>query len=111
MKILLILAVSSFLFGCADATFPKLPDVKDHYYIDMKCKRDQNKKCVEVIELNCVKFEVMSFNPYKIANKKFVALGECETVGGYIASDFVKVLNFQDDVNKWAETKKQCFSR
>jgi hypothetical protein len=108
-RIILILVASSFFVGCSNLTFPKPPDVKDHYYLDLLCKRDANKKCVEVIEVACFKYKILSLNPYKIGERKEVPLGNCETLGGYLADDIVKILNYQSDVNKWIEDNKQCF--
>lgn len=109
MQMLLIILLSLSFYSCSNLTFPKPPEVKYHYYLDMKCQRDADKKCTEVLEVNCVKYEILSLNPYKIGNQKFLPLGACETVGGYVVQDFTKVLNYQADVNKWIEDNKKCF--
>lgn len=106
MNNLLTLAVISLsLFSCGAPSFPKQPDVKDHYMVNVTCV---DKDCTQTT-VTCVKYHIDTLYPYKISNGKTMPMRDCRTVGGYTAKDFQKILNWSDDVNSWYEDNKECF--
>lgn len=119
MKILLTLVASFLVAGCAGSSLPEFPDIKDHYVVDVKdevlpayiataiTNLQEIPAPVEVVR--CLKFEIVSKVPYKIKFIAEVPVKECNGVGGYKPKDSVSLLNWIDDVTKWAETKKKCF--
>lgn len=111
MRSILIAVISSFLLSCGLGSFPKNPDIKNHFYLDLKCEYDVNKLCVKVLSATCFQLEILSFDPYKIGNARLVDMTKCETLGGYVSSDFKKVLNWQGEVNAWAKENKKCFKK
>lgn len=120
MRILLILVIST-MFGCATGSFPAFPDVKDHYVLDV-AQAPLPEYLVNIIEnmediprvksgdvANCLKFDIVSTNPYKIKFNSVVPLVECSGVGGYKPSDSLSIYNWMQDVLLWADNHKKCF--
>lgn len=101
MRITLIAVLSLFLVSCKDTAMPQPPkDVVYHYLIDVDIKTQ---------EVYCIRFNIISWNPYKIAFDKEVPLLECDNVGGYKPDDTKKVLNWIEDLVLWAENKIENF--
>lgn len=109
IKILLIAVISSFLLSCGTNGLPAEPEIKNHYYLNMDCKRDSSGKCLEILNLTCYKYDISSFSPYTLVNTEKVDLTECDSVGGYKADDFIKLKNWQTEVLAWAKENKKCF--
>jgi hypothetical protein len=53
-----------------------------------------------------VRSEIVSFNPYTIAESKKVEFGECSNLEGYRVEDAKKLYNWMSDVSDWAEAQK-----
>lgn len=122
MKIIITLAVTSILFGCATGSFPGFPGkVKNQYTVDI---RDQIlPEALEIAIVNiddippmpedkivrCLKFDIVSQFPYKIKYIGQAELSICNGVTGFLPEDAISVYNWMDDVGKWAEKRKKCF--
>ena len=121
MQILLILAVSSLLSGCAITSFPEFPDIKDHYMVEVRDEEVPENLLAAVVNLDeipemrakevvrCMRFAVISRIPYKIKFVKQEPMKECHLAGGYKPKDSQSLYNWVDDVAAWAETRKKCF--
>lgn len=93
MKTWLTLVVSSLIVGCASNP-PPFPEIKNQYVVLMS-------KGVP----HCVQYDVISLDPYKIANAKFFDISACNGVGGYKPKDIQAILNWIDDIKIWAKEK------
>lgn len=134
MKIILILVASFILGGCAVGSFPQFPEsVKEHYVTDvhddaqLAAALDPDVQTVTfepmlisaiinieeippaVETVRCLKFNIISANPYKIKFVDEVPVKDCNGVGGYKAKDSVSIYNWMQDVYLWAEQRKKCF--
>lgn len=120
MKNILTLAGSLFLAGCMNTSMPKFPDtIKEHYMIDVHGEQKSPTLIQAIVNIEeipptedvvrCIKFEIVSSNPYKIKFVAEVALKECNGVGGYKPEDSVSFFNWVQDIFAWAEKRKNCF--
>lgn len=121
MKILLTLAASSILTGCAVGSFPTFPpDVKNHWLVEVRdegqpeglLKAITNRDEIPAMQtevVRCLQFEIVSKIPYQIKFVAVVPLKDCNGVGGYKPADAISIYNWMDDVAAWAETRKKCF--
>lgn len=101
MNALLILSFALFVVGCGPR-FPDVPEIKDDYLIDVETKEDGT-----VLNVNCVHFDVVSVDPYKIANPTVVDVKECHLVGGHKPADRKSIFNFIDDLKAYAKKSKK----
>lgn len=90
-----------FVVGCGPR-FPDVPEIKDDYLIDVETKEDGS-----VLRVNCVHFDVVSVDPYKIANPTLVDVKECHQVGGHKPMDRKSIFNFIDDLKEYAKKSKK----
>lgn len=94
IKTISIAAIASSLLSCSKNP-PAPPDIKYHYSII-------SAKSATL----CVRSEIVSFNPYTIAESKKVEFGECSNLEGYRVEDAKKLYNWMSDVSDWAEAQK-----
>jgi len=98
MKNLSTLAVISFLFlGCQKPDFPSFPNIKHEYFLT-----------AEKGKYVCVRFDIVSFKPYKIENPQEVDFHICDGLSGWLIEDKIKLLNYTDDVQQWAKDHGEC---
>jgi hypothetical protein len=91
IKIILIAVIGSSLLSCNKST-PPFPEIKHHYSIIKT-----NKAYL------CVRSDIVSFNPYIIANPVKLAFEECSDIEGYKISDAKKLYDWMRLINDWAE--------
>ena len=129
MKNTLTLAALSFLaVGCGMVKeMPPPPDIKYHYMVDVvsvgasdalgakllravsnldEYKETRVRTLATGKSWACVRFDVISFNPYKIKFDAVVDDLECNGLGGYRAPEFIKMMNWTEDVIKWGQDLK-----
>lgn len=122
MKTLLILVATSIILGgCAVGSFPDFPEIKYHYAMDIRgvpanpgllariTNLDMIPEMREEYVARCMKFEIVQKIPYKIKYISEVPLIECQGVGGYKPSDAINLYNWVEDVAEWAKDRKKCF--
>lgn len=131
MKIILILSL--FLMGCAAGQMPEFPKtIKNHWltevrdpslspeestYMALEPVREAivNYDSITVMAegqvVRCLKFEIVSSIPYKIKFLEFVAVKECNGVGGYKPDDSKSLYNWMSDVKGWADDLGSCIKR
>lgn len=95
MKIFLIMAVSLLITSCKSG-MPEYPDVKDFYLVTFD----------ELQNPICIKYEIVSNIPFKVANPKILGLSYCDFVGGFKPEDVKKITNWTEEVKTWSETKQ-----
>lgn len=97
MKYYLIL-LGIILIGCAQYSIPDAPkfpeEVKYHYVV-----------LVADEKALCVRYDIISVVPYKIGNKQFMTIAECDGVGGYKLQDSQKVYNWINEMVEWGKAK------
>lgn len=121
IKIFILLS-SLLLTSCAVTLFPVFPEkIKLHYVVEVRDEEVSpiiqsaviNPEDIQPMQLKevvrCLKFDIVSYHPYKIKFQKQVLLKECNMIGGLKPDDNVSLLNWIDDVYIWAETRKKCF--
>lgn len=59
----------------------------------------------------CLKFEILSANPYKIKYLQEEPLEKCHLVGGYSPSDFKSLTNWIESVYEWYSDNRKCFNK
>jgi hypothetical protein len=96
LRIGLVIIFSAFITSC-DLGFPKPPDVKHFYMIDLS---DDGSFFL------CQQYEVISYRPFKIKRIGVVPTRTCDNMSGYRPDDQKKVLNWIEDIAIWAES--QC---
>jgi hypothetical protein len=101
MKNILIPSLLLVLVGCGPR-FPDVPVIEDDYLIDVELNADGS-----VRKVNCVHFDVVSVDPYKIANPTLVDVKECHQVGGHKPEDRKDIFNFIDDLKEYAKKNKK----
>lgn len=110
------------LTSCAGSSLPEFPKVEFHYVIDVPAVESASEELLSAImnieaipapsaPARCLKFLILNLHPYKIKFLSEVPIKECNGVGGYSTADLKSVLNWVEDVFKWAEQKKQCFKK
>lgn len=120
MKLILILAASITLAGCAIGSMPAFPEqIVNHYMVEVRDEPmpEYVVKAVENVEeippmhevVRCIKFDIISKIPYKLKFVSEVPLKDCNGVGGYKPDDSMSLYNWMQDVQKWAEKRKKCF--
>jgi hypothetical protein len=87
--------LSLFLVSCAK-DFPKDPEIKEYFLVII----DNDMKPY------CVNYDLISYSPFKIKNPKYLDITACNMVGGFSPSDTQKIINYTNDVKKWAEKQK-----
>lgn len=107
------------MLGCAtggdyEKYLPAFPRI-NHYAIQVKGKAlplnifssaDDIRKIEPMSDVEfarCLKFEIISTNPYKLKYIGQVDLDTCNGLSGYTSDDILKVTNWMDDVNLWAQ--------
>lgn len=126
MKIILMLAVSLSLIGCAKNA-PKYPtslttfhlvevigQPLDKKFLDMVVNKDDMENRLQVMnltqEMNCLKFQVVQFNPYKFQFISQVPNLECHQVMGYKPDEEVTLWNWIDDIMSFLDAHN-CFNK
>lgn len=71
-------------------------DVKYHYMVDV----------LDNGSVECNRFLIVAWHPYRIQFDRKTALIECDNVGGYNPQNLKKVLNWISDLIQWGE--KAC---
>jgi len=91
----LLFVVLLFITSCKSG-MPEYPDVKDFYLVTF----DQLQNPI------CIKYEIVSNIPFKIANPTVYQLSQCDFVGGFKPEDVRKITNWTEEVKTWSETKQ-----
>lgn len=124
---LTLAALSLLVTGCGMVKeMPPPPDINYHYMVDVvgveasgmdqkvtrsvtnwpKYQEARSMTIMSGKSWACVRFSVISFNPYKIKFDAIVDDLECNGLGGYRAPEFIKMMNWTEDVIKWGESLK-----
>lgn len=93
MKMRLILLASSFLLLSCAGRLPAWPEIKQEYIFDI----DPSGK------MSCLKFEIVSLDPYTIRFRGEVPLAECSGLSGFVFQDRVKFNKWLADTQKYAK--------
>jgi len=118
----ILISLSVLLYtGCAVTPFPDFPElsVKKQYTLiinDMALSQEldfaiTNKEefYYNAKQVNCLEFEVLSVNPYKVKFIKDAQLEDCHLVTGFHASKTKTVFKWVEDIFDWAKDRKKCF--
>jgi len=94
IRIILILAIAISLLSC-NKNPPPFPEIKYHYSTIKTSK-----------SVICVRSDIVSFDPYTLANPIKVNFDECSDIEGYKIHDAKKLYIWMGDVTAWAEEQK-----
>ena len=94
IKTISIAVIAASLLSC-NKNPPPFPDIKYHYSTIKTAK-----------SVLCVRSDIVSFDPYTLANPVKAAFEECSDIEGYKISDAKKLYIWMSDVTAWAEEQK-----
>ena len=89
-----LLVISSlFLFACSQQP-PDLPKL-EYQYSTLKLSKG----------MSCVRWQIMSMDPYIVDNPVLLPIESCDGMGGFPPHDFNQVFNWVSDIKVWASKK------
>lgn len=110
------------LSSCADNPLPEYPKVITKQYTLIVKNKPINKELMLAIEnkeefyynekeANCLEFDILSVNPYKVKFIKDNPIEACHLLTGVSASHFKALFNWIEEVYEWASHRKTCFKQ